>query len=151
MEPEVVVTGIGYFGHVMWGLAAIGSVMGMKIAGTTMAAVWASECKDDDGMPTMGYLAYTFLPASQALYPLIVHMMRPEMYSQGWIGLSVGLSTGLILCAAAYAQGVACAASIRSAHESNGKLFGPGFVVPGTIEGIGLVVVGIITFMATVV
>ena len=67
---------IGALGYVMWGLAAMGSTLGIYRAGVAVQGVWAQQARSPEGKLSMEYIAFAMFPASQVLYPFIPQFMK---------------------------------------------------------------------------
>ena len=97
---------IGALGYVMWGLAAVGSTLGIYRAGVAVQGVWAQQARSPEGKLSMEYIAFAMFPASKGLYPFIPQFMKQHLFEDpqyGYLGIATGLATGLILLGAAYA------------------------------------------------
>jgi len=130
---------IGALGYVMWGLAAMGSTLGIYRAGVAVQGVWAQQARSPEGKLSMEYIAFAMFPASQVLYPFI-----PQFMKQHLLGIATGLATGLILLGAAYAQGCIAAAGVQMVHETEGRARGQAYSLVFLVEGIGIVAIGIL-------
>jgi F0F1-type ATP synthase membrane subunit c/vacuolar-type H+-ATPase subunit K len=138
---------IGALGYVMWGLAAMGSTLGIYRAGVAVQGVWAQQSRSPEGRLSMEYIAFAMFPASQVLYPFIPQFMKPHLFVEaqyGFVGLATGLATGLILLGAAYAQGCVAAAGVQMVHETEGRARGQAYSLVFLVEGIGIVAIGIL-------
>lgn len=138
---------IGALGYVMWGLAALGSTLGIYRAGVAVQGVWAQQARSPDGKLSMEYIAFAMFPASQVLYPFIPQFMKASLFTEparGYLGLATGLATGLILLGAAYAQGCIAAAGVQMVHETEGRTRGQAYTLVFLVEGIGIVAIGIL-------
>jgi F0F1-type ATP synthase membrane subunit c/vacuolar-type H+-ATPase subunit K len=138
---------IGTLGYVMWGLAAIGSTLGIYRAAVAVQGVWAQQGRSPDGKLSMDYIAFAMFPASQVLYPFIPQFMKAHLFTEpqyGYLGIATGLATGLILLGAAYAQGCIAAAGVQMVHETEGRARGQAYSLVFLVEGIGIVAIGIL-------
>jgi F0F1-type ATP synthase membrane subunit c/vacuolar-type H+-ATPase subunit K len=138
---------IGALGYVMWGLAAVGSTLGIYRAGVAVQGVWAQQARSPDGKLSMEYIAFAMFPASQVLYPFIPQFMKQHLFEDpqyGYLGIATGLATGLILLGAAYAQGCIAGAGVQMVHETEGRARGQAYSLVFLVEGIGIVAIGIL-------
>jgi F0F1-type ATP synthase membrane subunit c/vacuolar-type H+-ATPase subunit K len=138
---------IGALGYVMWGLAAMGSTLGIYRAGVAVQGVWAQQARSPEGKLSMEYIAFAMFPASQVLYPFIPQFMKQHLFEDpqyGFLGIATGLATGLILLGAAYAQGCIAAAGVQMVHETEGRARGQAYSLVFLVEGIGIVAIGIL-------
>ncbi len=138
---------IGALGYVMWGLAAMGSTLGIYRAGVAVQGVWAQQARSPEGKLSMEYIAFAMFPASQVLYPFIPQFMKPHLFEDpqyGYLGIATGLATGLILLGAAYAQGCVAGAGVQMVHETEGRARGQAYSLVFLVEGIGIVAIGIL-------
>ena len=85
---------IGALGYVMWGLAAMGSTLGIYRAGVAVQGVWAQQARSPEGKLSMEYIAFAMFPASQVLYPFIPQFMKQHLFEDPQYG-SLGVATGL--------------------------------------------------------
>ena len=119
---------LGTLGYVMWGLAAIGSTLGIYRAAVAVQGVWAQQGRSPDGKLSMDYIAFAMFPASQVLYPFIPQFMKAHLFTEpqnASLGIATGLATGLILLGAAYAQGCIAAAGVQMVHETEFRALSP--------------------------
>jgi F0F1-type ATP synthase membrane subunit c/vacuolar-type H+-ATPase subunit K len=138
---------IGALGYVMWGLAAVGSTLGIYRAAVAVQGVWAQQARSPEGKLSMEYIAFAMFPASQVLYPFIPQFMKQHLFEDpqyGYLGVATGLATGLILLGAAYAQGCIAGAGVQMVHETEGRARGQAYSLVFLVEGIGIVAIGIL-------
>lgn len=138
---------IGALGYVMWGLAAMGSTLGIYRAAVAVQGVWAQQARSPDGKLSMEYIAFAMFPASQVLHPFIPQFMKQHLFEDpqyGTLGIATGLATGLILLGAAYAQGCVAGAGVQMVHETEGRARGQAYSLVFLVEGIGIVAIGIL-------
>ena len=138
---------IGSLGYIMWGLATVGSTLGIYRASVAVQGVWAQQARSEDGKISMEYIAFAMFPASQVLYPFIPQFMKPHLFEDpayGWLGVAAGVATGLILLGAAYSQGSVAAAGVQMVHETEGRARGQAYSLVFLVEGIGIVAIGIL-------
>ena len=135
------------------GIAAVGSAIGIGIAGRAAAGAWAKEAKSGIGL-RFTYIILLGMPISQTLYAMIVMnkmlkvlantdvkpwAVRPDL-SAGFAGLllAVGIATGLAEMVSAWMQGRIGAAGIRAINEGEGKGFAFIIIAMGIVETVGI-------------
>jgi F0F1-type ATP synthase membrane subunit c/vacuolar-type H+-ATPase subunit K len=124
---------IGTLGYVMWGLAAVGSTLGIYRAGVAVQGVWAQQARSPDGKLSMEYISFAMFPASQVLYPFIPQFMKQHLFvdpQYGYLGIATGLATA--------------AAGVQMVHETEGRARGQAYSLVFLVEGIGIVAIGIL-------
>ncbi|MBN2529808.1 MAG: V-type ATP synthase subunit K [Deltaproteobacteria bacterium] len=133
---------LGQLGLVLaLGLGALGSAIGIGIAGQAAAGAWAKQARSDAPL-SFNYIILLGMPISQTLYAMI--LMRkmlgtpPEIVAaEGALLLSIGLSGGLAEMFSAFMQGKIGAAAIRCLAES-GKGFAFLIIAMGIVETVGI-------------
>ncbi len=137
-------------GALALGLAAIGSALGIGVAGKAAAGAWAKEAKSGQGL-RFTYIILLGMPISQTLYAMIVMgamaslMMTKQMAIQpnitaayAGLFLAVGIATGLAEMFSAWMQGHIGAAGIRAINEGEGKGFAFLIIAMGIVETVGI-------------
>ena len=140
---------IGQFGSViLMGLAALGSAIGIGLAGQAASGAWAKEAKAGKTQ-SFTYIILLGLPISQTLYAMIV-MNKMNSFVQeadpalvaakaGFL-LGVGIACGLGEMLSAWMQGMVGAAGIRGLSEGEGKGFVFVIIAMGVVETVGIFV-----------
>ncbi|HET6429460.1 MAG TPA: V-type ATP synthase subunit K [Phycisphaerae bacterium] len=138
------------------GLAAIGSSIGIGVAGQSAAGAWAKEAKAGLGL-RFTYIILLGMPISQTIYAMIVMnrirdiLMRtppgegavtaaltaPTMSFAGVL-LAAGIAVGLAELFSAWMQGKIGAAGIRAICEGEGKGFAFMIIAMGVVETVGI-------------
>ena len=136
------------------GLAAIGSSIGIGLAGQSAAGAWAKEAKAGIGL-RFTYIILLGMPISQTIYAMIVMnrirdllMNTPDKAStvlqpgvtMGFAGvlLAAGIAVGLAELFSAWMQGKIGAAGIRAICEGEGKGFAFMIIAMGVVETVGI-------------
>ena len=145
---------LGQMGGVLaLGLAAVGSALGIGIAGRAAAGAWAKEAKAGKGQ-RFTYIILLGMPISQTLYAMIVMGKILEVLADTkgelWVAntaitalvagllLAVGIATGLGELFSAWMQGKIGAAGIRGLCEGEGKGFAFLLIAMGIVETVGI-------------
>ncbi|NLE29136.1 MAG: V-type ATP synthase subunit K [Phycisphaerae bacterium] len=126
------------------GLAALGSAVGIGMAGQAAAGAWAKEARTGKTL-SFTYIILLGMPISQTLYAMIVMnniasvLKNPEVVAAN-MGLlfGIGLATGLGEMFSAWFQGMVGAAGIRALSEGEGKGFAFIVIAMGIIETVGI-------------
>jgi len=138
------------------GLAAIGSSLGIGVAGQSAAGAWAKEAKAGLGL-RFTYIILLGMPISQTIYAMIVMnrirdvlmhtppgpnavtsaLTGPTMTFAGVL-LAVGIAVGLAELFSAWMQGKIGAAGIRAICEGEGKGFAFMIIAMGVVETVGI-------------
>jgi len=134
-------TFMGQMGIVlMLGLAAVGSAVGIGMAGQSAAGAWGKEGKSGKTL-SFTYIILLGMPISQTLYAMIVMnklaSVECTLANAGLI-FGIGLATGLGEMFSAWLQGLIGAAGIRSLSESEGKGFAFLLIAMGIVETVGI-------------
>jgi V/A-type H+-transporting ATPase subunit K len=122
------------------GLGALGSCMGILMAGTAAAAAWANEGKAGKKL-SFQYIIMIAAPISQTLYSMILMnnmLSRTFNSSNTFLFLGVALGCGLAECFSAFYQGKIGAAGVRCLNENGGQGFGLLIIALGIIETVGI-------------
>lgn len=127
------------------GLSAIGSAMGIGVAGQAAAGAWSKEARA--GRPlSFTYVILTGLPLSQTIYGAIlmliglrdrVYVADMVMHNAGAL-LSIGIAGGLAELFSAYFQGRIGGAAIRALSEGGGQGVAFMIIAMGIVETVGL-------------
>ncbi len=138
------------------GLAAIGSSIGIGLAGQSAAGAWAKEAKAGIGL-RFTYIILLGMPISQTIYAMIVMnkirdllmttppgpnastVLHPEMtIAFAGVLLTVGIAVGLAELFSAWMQGKIGAAGIRAICDGEGKGFAFMIIAMGVVETVGI-------------
>jgi V/A-type H+-transporting ATPase subunit K len=117
------------------GIAAVGSAIGICIAGQAVIGAW-KKCYLGNRPAPMTLLAFGGAPLTQTFYGFILGLlfMKPAAVANpanGLFYLALGVASGAAICASAIVQGMAGAAGADAAGET-----GKGFVNYMMIVGI---------------
>lgn len=126
------------------GLAALGSSVGIGMAGQAAAGAWAKEARAGRNL-SFAYIILLGMPISQTLYAMIVMnniggvigTMELGVGTSGLL-LGIGIATGLGEMFSAWMQGVIGAAGIRALSEGEGKGFAFIIIAMGIAETVGI-------------
>ncbi len=132
----------GMFGvAAVLGISAIGSAMGLAIAGMGTIGAWKRCYMNNKPAPFL-MLIYAGAPLTQTIYGFILMMfMQSKAEANPGFMLGVGLICGLGIAASAIAQGKAAAAASDSFGET-GKGFSQYLMIVGLCETVALFVMG---------
>jgi len=127
------------------GLAALGSAVGIGLAGQAAAGGWAKEARAGKSL-SFTYIILVGMPISQTLYAMIVMnniaglvKEHPEVaMANAGLLFGIGLATGLGEMFSAWLQGAIGAAGVRSLSESEGKGFAFIVIAMGIVETVGI-------------
>ncbi len=128
------------------GLAAIGSSLGIGIAGQAAAGAWAKEAKAGKAL-SFQYIILAGMPLSQTFYALILANGMKDMTAAlvpGAEGIfpgtlfAVGLAGGLIELFSAWYQGKVGASACRALCDGDGKGLVFMIIAMGLVESVGL-------------
>jgi len=124
----------------IFGLAAIGSGLGIGIAGTATVGAWKKCFMANKGAPMM-LLAFTGNPLTQTFYGFILMgqlrtaaLASPEL---GTLYLGYGIAAGFALFFTAIVQGKIAACACEAFVEKN-KGFAQYMIVMGIAESVAL-------------
>ncbi|MCL2129892.1 MAG: V-type ATP synthase subunit K [Treponema sp.] len=120
---------------IVMGFAAVGSAIGIAIAGQAVIGAW-KKCYIGNKPAPMTLLAFGGAPLTQTFYGFILGFlfMKPAALANPQLGslyLGIGIASGLAIGASAVAQGAAGAAGADATGET-----GKGFVNYMMIVGI---------------
>jgi len=124
----------------VFGISAIGSGLGISIAGQATVGAW-KKCYINKKAAPMTLLAFTGNPLSQTIYGLILLIYltpaatnNPENFS---IYLGLSLAAGIALAVTAVVQGKIAACAVEAIAET-GKGFAQFMIVMGIAETVAL-------------
>jgi V/A-type H+-transporting ATPase subunit K len=124
-----------------FGLAAMGSSLGIIAAGKAAAGAWAKEAKAGMAL-RFNYIIFVGAPISQTFYAMIVmHEMAKVLEhasSSAGLMLGIGLATGISEMVSAWGQGMIGAAACRCLSEGEGKGLAFLLIAIGIIEAVGI-------------
>jgi V/A-type H+-transporting ATPase subunit K len=124
------------------GIAALGSGLGIGIAGQATIGAW-KKCYIGNKPAPMTLLAFAGAPLTQTFYGYILMgqiklaAVVPENAAKGWMYVGFGLASGLAMGFSAIAQGQAGAAAADAQGET-GKGFAQYIAVVGICETVAL-------------
>lgn len=151
MEPSIITTSLGYVGGVMaLGLSAIGSGIGIGIAGMAAVGAWKKCFAHNKAAP---FILAVFIgaPITQTFYGMIVMNKLLEMAKTGVAQfpslLAWGLFGGLAIGVSAWMQGK-IAASASDALAETGQGFTNYLIALGIIESVAIFVMAFIVVFA---
>jgi V/A-type H+-transporting ATPase subunit K len=132
---------IGLLGAgLVFGIAAIGSGIGIGIAGQAIIGAW-KKCYIANKPAPMLLLAFAGAPLSQTFYGFI---LMGQLKTAGaaypenaWLYIGFGIASGLAMLFSAFAQGQAAAAA-ADAQAETGKGFAQYLAVIGIAETVAL-------------
>ncbi|MDR1352577.1 MAG: V-type ATP synthase subunit K [Treponema sp.] len=124
------------------GIAAVGSAIGIGIAGQAAIGAW-KKCYASNKPAPMTLLTFAGAPLTQTFYGFILMgQMKAAAAANpgnGWLYLGMGLASGLGIALSAVAQGQAGAAAADAQGET-GKGFAQYIAVVGICETVALFV-----------
>ena len=134
---------VGFLGAgLVLGLSALGSGIGVGIAGSATIGAWKKSYINNKGA-SMLLLAFTGAPMTQTFYGYITMgqiaratFERPDL---GWLYVGFGLASGIGIGFSAIGQGMAGAASADAQGET-GKGFAQYMLIVGIAETVALFV-----------
>ena len=129
-------------GALALGIAAIGSAIGIGVAGRAAAGAWAKEAKAGQTL-RFTYIILLGMPISQTLYAMIVMnkiktLTGEALLQNAGLLLAAGIATGLAEMFSAWMQGNIGAAGIRAMSEGEGKGFVFLLIAMGIVETVGI-------------
>jgi V/A-type H+-transporting ATPase subunit K len=134
---------LGLFGAgLVMGIAAIGSAIGIGIAGQSAIGAW-KRCYIANKPAPMTLVTFAGAPLTQTFYGFILMgqmktaALDPANADKGWLYLGFGLASGLAMAFSAIAQGQAGAAAADAQGET-GKGFTNYIAVVGICETVAL-------------
>jgi len=127
------------------GLGAIGSALGIGVAGQAAAGAWSKEAREGKPLNFL-YIALTGMPLSQTIYGfvLMLALLKDRVYDPSFMAanagalFSIALFCGLGEMFSAWMQGVIGASAIRAMSEGQGKPFVFSLIAMGIAETVGL-------------
>jgi len=126
------------------GMAALGSSIGIGMAGQAAAGAWAKEARAGRNL-SFTYIILVGMPISQTLYAMIVMNNMRSVFSnmdvtvsEAGLLLGIGLATGLGEMLSAWMQGLIGAAGIRALSDGEGKGFAFVIIAMGIVETVGI-------------
>lgn len=136
---------LGEMGDVLaLGMAALGSAVGIGLAGQAAAGAWAKEARAGRNL-SFSYIILLGMPISQTLYAMIVMNNMRGVFanatmavSEAGLLLGIGLATGMGEMFSAWMQGMIGAAGIRALSEGEGKGFAFIIIAMGVVETVGI-------------
>ena len=129
----------GYIGAaVCMGIAAIGSAIGIGIAGQGAIGAW-KRCYINNKPAPFILTVFAGAPLTQTIYGFLLMSIKLKDLGAGNPGMSLGLgiASGLAMCFSAIAQGKAGAAGSDALGET-GKGFAQYIMVVGLCESVAL-------------
>ena len=126
---------------VVMGISAIGSGIGVWIAGTAVIGAW-KKCYLSNRPAPMTLLAFAGAPMTQTFYGFILGLLfiKPAALAHpefGSLYLAIGVASGLAICLSAVAQGQ-CGAAGADATSEAGFGFANYMIVVGMCETIAI-------------
>jgi V/A-type H+-transporting ATPase subunit K len=120
------------------GIAAIGSAIGIGIAGQAAIGAW-KKCYIANKPAPMTLVTFAGAPLTQTFYGFILmgQMKNAANANNGWLLLGFGLASGFAMAFSAIAQGQAGAAAADAQGET-GKGFAQYISVVGICETVAL-------------
>ena len=119
------------------GIAAIGSAIGIGIAGQGAIGAW-KRCYINNKPAPFILTVFAGAPLTQTLYGfLLTKRMIDSGVTNGWQLLGLGIGSGMAMCLSAIAQGKAGAAA-SDAQGETGKGFAQYIMVVGLCETVAL-------------
>lgn len=133
---------LGQFGLALaFGLAALGSALGIGAAGKAAAGAWAKEAKAGMAL-RFNYIIFVGAPISQTFYAMIVMNQMAKglenASTSAGLMLGIGLATGIGEMFSAWGQGLIGAAACRCLSEGEGKGLAFLLIAIGIIETVGI-------------
>ena len=126
------------------GLAALGSAIGIGLAGQAASGAWAKEARAGRNL-SFSYIILLGMPISQTLYAMIVMTNMRAVFtnldvtiSEAGLLFGIGLATGMGEMLSAWMQGLIGAAGIRMLSDSGGKGFAFVIIAMGIVETVGI-------------
>ena len=122
---------------VCMGIAAIGSAIGIGIAGQAAIGAW-KRCYVNNKPAPFILTVFAGAPLTQTIYGfLLMNSMRAKASENPGFYLGLGIASGLAMCFSAIAQGKAGAAGSDALGET-GKGFAQYIMVVGLCETVAL-------------
>ena len=121
------------------GLSALGSALGVRIAGMSAIGSWKKCYVHNKPVPFI-LVAFAGAPLTQTIYGFILmNVLRETQLLNGFKLLGIGLFAGIAIGASAYAQG-SCSASASDAYAETEQGFGNYMLIIGLCETVALFV-----------
>jgi len=118
------------------GIAAIGSAIGIGIAGQSAIGAW-KKCYMVNKVAPFILTVFAGAPLTQTIYGFLLMQQMKGAAVDPAFGLGIGVSAGLAMCLSAVAQGKAGAAGADALAET-GKGFSQYITVVGLCETVAL-------------
>lgn len=136
---------LGQMGGVLaLGMAALGSSIGIGLAGQAAAGAWSKEARGGKTL-SFTYIILMGMPISQTLYAFIVMNSISQVLRGGALSvetagilMGIGLGTGMGEMLSAWMQGMIGAAGIRALSEGEGKGLAFLIIAMGIVETVGI-------------
>ena len=136
---------LGEMGDVLsLGMAALGSAIGVGMAGQAAAGAWAKEARAGRNL-SFSYIILVGMPISQTLYAMIVMNNMRGVFENAEVAvndagllLGIGLATGMGEMLSAWMQGMVGAAGIRALSDGEGKGLAFIIIAMGIVETVGI-------------
>ena len=121
---------------VCMGIAAIGSAIGIGIAGQGEIGAW-KRCYVNNKPAPFILTVFAGAPLTQTIYGFLLMQSMAASQKDSWFLLGLGIASGLAMCFSAIAQGKAGAAGSDALGET-GKGFAQYIMVVGLCETVAL-------------
>ena len=121
---------------VCMGIAAIGSAIGIGIAGQGAIRAW-KRCYVNNKPAPFILTVFAGAPLTQTIYGFLLMQSMAASQKDSWFLLGLGIASGLAMCFSAIAQGKAGAAGSDALGET-GKGFAQYIMVVGLCETVAL-------------
>ena len=121
---------------VCMGIAAIGSAIGIGIAGQGAIGAW-KRCYVNNKPAPFILTVFAGAPLTQTIYGFLLMQSMAASQKDSWFLLGLGIASGLAMCFSAIAQGKAGAAGSDALGET-GKGFSQYIMVVGLCETVAL-------------
>ena len=121
---------------VCMGVAAIGSAIGIGIAGQGAIGAW-KRCYVNNKPAPFILTVFAGAPLTQTIYGFLLMQSMAASQKDSWFLLGLGIASGLAMCFSAIAQGKAGAAGSDALGET-GKGFAQYIMVVGLCETVAL-------------
>ncbi|MCU0961549.1 MAG: hypothetical protein MUF48_15745 [Pirellulaceae bacterium] len=126
------------------GMGALGSSIGIGVAGQAAAGAWSKEARAGRNL-SFTYIILVGMPISQTLYAMIVMNNMQGVFkdvnmtmSDAGLLLGIGLATGMGEMLSAWMQGLIGAAGIRALSDGEGKGLAFIIIAMGIVETVGI-------------
>ena len=121
---------------VCMGIAAIGSAIGIGIAGQGAIGAW-KRCYVNNKPAPFILTVFAGAPLTQTIYGFLLMQSMAASQKDSWFLLGLGIASGLAMCFSAIAQGKAGAAGSDALGET-GRGFAQYIMVVGLCETVAL-------------